>query len=282
MGGLIQRRTFGRLQQTVSSRSDLAGECRRAPIPDVDQFLWRLSAVPRNLTFGGDGRKEVIDSATRSGQRLLPLAATGRCRPVPGTRRQRFMSVKQSVAGVVAAAVSVPPSRCMHSSGDITRWVVPSRQGVLSFSTTCPAALVSTRWLANAGRGVGAAAHGGVQTEPVDVDAQRLLDVLLSGHSTSHRQHPLASTRAEGNAVNTRRGLQRPEHAGLVRLSAFVRHVCRALLFDQHPLAGEQFRQSVMISCNTACSASSVGSGTSTNSGAPSMPRRYTPSRTRQ
>jgi len=33
-----------------------------------------------------------------------------------------------------------------------------------------------------------------------------------------------------------------------------------------------------MILCNTDCSASSVGSGTSTNSGAPSMPRRYTPS----
>jgi len=27
-------------------------------------------------------------------------------------------------------------SRCMNSSGDITRWVVPSRQGVLSLSTT--------------------------------------------------------------------------------------------------------------------------------------------------
>ena len=27
-------------------------------------------------------------------------------------------------------------SRCMNSSGDITRWVVPSRQGVLSLSAT--------------------------------------------------------------------------------------------------------------------------------------------------
>jgi hypothetical protein len=33
--------------ETVCCRSDLAGECRRAPIPDVGQFLWRLSAVPR-------------------------------------------------------------------------------------------------------------------------------------------------------------------------------------------------------------------------------------------
>jgi predicted MFS family arabinose efflux permease len=43
-------------------------------------------------------------------------------------------------------------SRCMNSSGDITRWVVPSRQAVLSLSTTCPAALVCTRSLASAGR----------------------------------------------------------------------------------------------------------------------------------
>ncbi len=32
-------------------------------------------------------------------------------------------------------------SRCMNSSGLITRCVVPSRHGVLSFSSTCPAAL---------------------------------------------------------------------------------------------------------------------------------------------
>jgi len=38
----------------------------------------------------------------------------------------------------------------------------------------------------------------------------------------------------------------------------------------------------VMILCNTACSASSVGAATSTNSGSPSVPHRYTPSSTRQ
>ena len=41
-------------------------------------------------------------------------------------------------------------SRCMNFSGDITRWVVPSRQGDFSFSTTWPAALVCTRSLASA------------------------------------------------------------------------------------------------------------------------------------
>jgi len=46
-------------------RSDLARECRRAPIPDVGQLLGRLSAVPRNLTFGGGGtHSRVSDSAT--------------------------------------------------------------------------------------------------------------------------------------------------------------------------------------------------------------------------
>ena len=32
-------------------------------------------------------------------------------------------------------------SRCMNSSGLLTRDVVPSRHGVFSFSSTCPAAL---------------------------------------------------------------------------------------------------------------------------------------------
>ena len=43
-------------------------------------------------------------------------------------------------------------SRCMNSSGDMTRCVVPSRQAVLSLGTTCPAALVCTRSLASAER----------------------------------------------------------------------------------------------------------------------------------
>jgi hypothetical protein len=42
--------------------------------------------------------------------------------------------------------------RCMNSSGETTKCVMPSRQGVLSFNATCPAALVCTRSLASAGR----------------------------------------------------------------------------------------------------------------------------------
>ena len=40
----------------------------------------------------------------------------------------------------------------MNSSGDITSYVVPSRQRVLSLSTTRPAAPHCTRSLASAGR----------------------------------------------------------------------------------------------------------------------------------
>ena len=69
--------------QTGCCRSNLAGECRRRPIPDVGRLLGQLSAVPWNLTFDGLKPRRVSDAATRPRQRLLPLAANGRCRPIP-------------------------------------------------------------------------------------------------------------------------------------------------------------------------------------------------------
>jgi hypothetical protein len=66
----------------------------------------------------------------------------------------------------------------------------------------------------------------------------------MSTLSALHRQHLLAGTRAEGDAVSTGRSLQRPEHAGLVRIAIAVGHVGRTLLFDQHPPTGEQLHQS--------------------------------------
>lgn len=76
-----------RLLKTVCSRSDLACECRRAPIPDVGQFLGRLSAVPPNLTVGGGGaRRRASGSATMFGQRLLRLMANWDFRPLPVIR----------------------------------------------------------------------------------------------------------------------------------------------------------------------------------------------------
>ena len=103
---------------------------------------------------------------------------------------------------------------------------------------------------------ISGAAHGGVQAEAVDVGAKMLLEVRIPGHGALYRQHLLASTRTERDAdpsssTSTSR-----------RVSSFINRV--------------------MILCSTACSASSLGAGTSTNSGAPSVPRRYTPSSTRQ
>lgn len=46
------------------------------------------------------------------------------------------------------------------------------------------------------------------------------------------------------------------------------------------PRRVSSFIMRVMISCNTACSASSVGACASTKTGSPSTPRRYTPSST--
>jgi hypothetical protein len=60
----------------------------------------------------------------------------------------------------------------------------------------------------------------------------------MSTLNALYRQHFLASTRTEGDAVCARCGLQRPERAGLVRITVVVGHVGRALLFDQHPPGG--------------------------------------------
>ena len=66
----------------------------------------------------------------------------------------------------------------------------------------------------------------------------------MSTLSALQRQHLLPSAWAEGDAVSTRGGLQRPERAGLVRITVVVGHVGRTLLFDQHPPTAEQLHQS--------------------------------------
>ena len=137
----------------------------------------------------------------------------------------------------------------------MAKCAVPSRQAVLSFSTTCPSALVSTRPLTKCRTGdvaaqllqrlpvVGAAAHSGMQAEAVDVGAKVLLEVRIPGHGGLYRQQLLASTRTEGDAVSACRGLQRPERAGLVRITVVVGDVGRTLLFDQNPPTGEQLHR---------------------------------------
>ena len=73
----------------------------------------------------------------------LKVAST-RSRPISDTHRDETAAAKLTVA---------PAQPAPHElQRDITRYVVPSRQGVFSFSATCPAALVCTRSLASAGR----------------------------------------------------------------------------------------------------------------------------------
>ena len=104
-----------------------------------------------------------------------------------------------------------------------------------------------------------------MQAESVDVGAQPLPEVRVPGHRALNRQHLLADAQAEGDAIGTRGCLQGPEYAGLVRIAVVVGHVGLALLLDEH-LRVSSFIVRVMILCNTACSASSVGAGSSTKS----------------
>jgi amidase len=60
--------------------------------------------------------------------------------------------------------------------------------------------------------------YPGVQTEPVDVGAQGSARRRLPRHRASQRQHLLASTRPEGDAVGDRRRLQRPQRARLLAI----------------------------------------------------------------
>jgi len=67
------------------------------------------------------------------------------------------------------------------------------------------------------------------------VCTQRLGEHGVLRHRALHRENLLAGARAKGNAVGTRRSLQRPERAGLIRIGLGVGQVARSLLlFDEH------------------------------------------------
>ncbi len=70
--------------------------------------------------------------------RQPPFVLAGK-QPYPGTRLPKLTVEKQSLRFRHGCHTSAA-SRCRNSSGLITRGVVPSRQGVLSLSSTCPAA----------------------------------------------------------------------------------------------------------------------------------------------
>ena len=102
---------------------------------------------------------EHLKAAQSSGLKLSAYAANHQIdvRRLYEAKRKRAQQAVSNWAVVRVrpdAAVDVAPkarewvaptsaaSRCMNSSGDITRCVVPSRQAVLSLSTTWPAALI--------------------------------------------------------------------------------------------------------------------------------------------
>jgi hypothetical protein len=94
----------------------------------------------------------------------------------------------------------------MNSGGYITRYVVRSRQGVFSFSTTRGVALHPLFCPASGGRCSGTAvprfavmgitSHGGVQAETLHVSAPILLEACLLRHRALHLSAP--SGRREG------------------------------------------------------------------------------------
>jgi hypothetical protein len=103
--------------KTGCSRWDSTGECRRAPIPDIGGTLGRLSGVPRNLTFvGGRARGRFIYLATTPGQRLLPPAATGRCRPISAIRCPGLTAPKLPVENEPR-----PPKESRHQQSNTDR-----------------------------------------------------------------------------------------------------------------------------------------------------------------
>lgn len=107
------------LHQTACGRSDLVGESRQTPIPAVGQLLWRLSAVPRNLTLGcGGAYGRVSGSATTFSKRLLALESSGRCRPRADCVIGKSCRSTLEVAGALPVRVRVDRLVRLHSRRD--------------------------------------------------------------------------------------------------------------------------------------------------------------------
>ena len=97
----------------------------------------------------------------------------------------------------------------MNSSGLITRCVVRSRHGVLSFNSNLPGGVQLHPFVGKRRPAAGAAqllkplavmrldSHRGVQAEAVDFSAQRLSSRTLARHRASQGQHLLAGARTE-------------------------------------------------------------------------------------
>ena len=171
------------------------------------------------------------------------------------------------------SSIARAASRCMNSSGDITKWVVPSRHGVLASAPPGPRRCTEpARWPAPSsdtnspvdclrlakGRAtgparparraregaaplfqrfalVGPAAYRGVQAETLPVGPQVLQELCLPRHCALHPQHLLPGAWSKRDAASTGRSLQWPERAGVVRVGVVVGPIRLALLFGLRP-----------------------------------------------
>jgi len=134
----------------------------------------------------------------------------------------------------------------MKFSGDIIRWWcrlargselehhLPGRVGLHALVGQSGSRDVAAQLLQRLAV-VGTTTHGCAQAITVDISAHVLLEVRIPGHCALHVQYFLAGAWAEGDALLTGSGLQRPEHAGIVRMGVSVSHVGRTLLFDERP-----------------------------------------------
>ena len=132
-----------------------------SPAPQLGQCCMsisntRLSSRAQAIRCGRSGRSGLVSVWTTHSLAATAAVARSSTSGPCGTTRDRSLALGASTPwnlmrcrrgrGTSAA------SRCMNSSGLKTRCVVPSRHGVFSFSSTCPAALTCTRSSESAGR----------------------------------------------------------------------------------------------------------------------------------
>lgn len=89
-GAVVARNRCQGRQKTGCRRSGWAGQWQRAPIPDFRRLVGRLTAVPRNMPFGGWADGQVNHLVAMPGERLLPLAANWYFRLIAGAQGARL------------------------------------------------------------------------------------------------------------------------------------------------------------------------------------------------
>ena len=103
-------------------------------------------SVDRPTQVGSHHHFAETNAALLFDHRVLGTSAARRCMHSSAARSCKYSSAARRCMRSSTA------SCCISASGDMTRWVVRSRQGVFSFNATCPAVFACTRLLASAGR----------------------------------------------------------------------------------------------------------------------------------